>query len=164
MAVSAQLKLDIFKRDKYKCKQCGTSEELTIDHIVPLSLGGKDIDSNLRTLCAPCNVKKGNYNPSWKERIFAWIFTRKEANILRNEMLGTIASKEGMLEQRLKISIQSNVDRAVNSIKMTDELKKFNIDRTQDYNTLISMIRESRKREERLLEMIYMICDYMESK
>lgn len=37
---------------------------MTQDHIVPKSKGGGDEDENLRTMCAPCNEKKGNKLPA----------------------------------------------------------------------------------------------------
>lgn len=37
---------------------------LTIDHIIPLSLGGTWKYSNLQVLCQPCNLKKGNDSES----------------------------------------------------------------------------------------------------
>ncbi|CAB4222903.1 HNHc domain containing protein [uncultured Caudovirales phage] len=52
----------ILKRDGYACQQCGETEgQLHIDHIIPKRLMGKegDVDSNLRTLCRTCNLKKG---------------------------------------------------------------------------------------------------------
>lgn len=33
---------------------------MTQDHIIPRSKGGRDHDDNLRTMCSPCNHKKGN--------------------------------------------------------------------------------------------------------
>ena len=50
----------IFKRDGYRCVFCGATEKLTIDHVKPKSRGGLDDSSNLQTLCARCNSKKGN--------------------------------------------------------------------------------------------------------
>jgi len=48
----------IFKRDRYKCLRCGKDENLSLDHIVPIHLGGENKLSNLQTLCKSCN--------SWK--------------------------------------------------------------------------------------------------
>lgn len=39
---------------------CGESEELTIDHIVPLSRGGSDELTNLRFMCRSHNAQKGD--------------------------------------------------------------------------------------------------------
>ena len=59
----------IFKRDVGRCSLCGKRENLSIDHIIPVSKGGSSDDSNLRTLCMDCNNKKGNreqiVNESW---------------------------------------------------------------------------------------------------
>ncbi len=41
------------------CVQCGATEELTIDHIVPLSLGGTHKRRNCQLLCYACNQIKG---------------------------------------------------------------------------------------------------------
>lgn len=41
------------------CQQCGTEDGLSVDHIVPRSLGGDDSLSNLQVLCGLCNSSKG---------------------------------------------------------------------------------------------------------
>jgi hypothetical protein len=58
----AQLMLALINRDGYICQHpgCGLQEDLTIDHIVPLSKGGSDDLSNLRLLCRKHNSKKGD--------------------------------------------------------------------------------------------------------
>ena len=48
----------IFKRDGYKCLKCGSLTKLSIDHIMPISLGGDNTISNLQTLCTSCNSTK----------------------------------------------------------------------------------------------------------
>lgn len=53
-------------RDDYTCQRCGASNDpdhptnvvLTVDHIVPVSAGGKNVMQNLTTLCALCHSKK----------------------------------------------------------------------------------------------------------
>lgn len=54
------LRLEILKRDGNKCKNCGATEDLTLDHINPRSLGGTNDESNLQTLCRRCNASKNN--------------------------------------------------------------------------------------------------------
>jgi 5-methylcytosine-specific restriction endonuclease McrA len=42
------------------CFNCGSTNRLTIDHIIPLSRGGTHSIGNLMTLCSQCNFSKGN--------------------------------------------------------------------------------------------------------
>lgn len=64
--MTSSLRQKIKERDNYTCKNCGVSIEqepnllLEIDHIFPLSKGGKTEEENLQTLCWKCNRKKGN--------------------------------------------------------------------------------------------------------
>ena len=54
---------NILKRDGYRCQYCNAREDLTIDHVIPRSRGGRDTWKNLVTSCASCNIKKGNRTP-----------------------------------------------------------------------------------------------------
>ncbi|WP_026167191.1 HNH endonuclease [Balneola vulgaris] len=54
---------NIMRRDGFKCQYCGKKSNLTIDHVLPKSRGGKDTWENLTTACDKCNVKKGNRTP-----------------------------------------------------------------------------------------------------
>lgn len=54
---------NIFKRDNHRCQYCGTTEELTLDHVVPKSRGGKTNWDNLATACKRCNSRKGDDTP-----------------------------------------------------------------------------------------------------
>jgi hypothetical protein len=52
------------------CQKCGGKENLTIDHIVPLSLGGENSYKNVWTLCRECNLMKGQGTISEKEKLY----------------------------------------------------------------------------------------------
>lgn len=57
---------NIFLRDRNQCQYCGKvlpKQELTIDHVIPRSRGGKDSWDNLVLACLQCNLKKGNRTP-----------------------------------------------------------------------------------------------------
>ncbi len=60
MRISEELRNEIYERDGWKCLECGSIENLTLDHIIPFSRGGKTEKNNLRTLCRRCNTKKGS--------------------------------------------------------------------------------------------------------
>lgn len=57
---------NVFKRDNKKCVYCGNSkrQELTIDHLIPQSKGGKNEWNNLVTCCKTCNNNKGDMDAS----------------------------------------------------------------------------------------------------
>ncbi len=53
-------RLEIFRRDEWRCQYCGTiSRAMTIDHVLPKHLGGQHTWSNLVTACPACNHRKG---------------------------------------------------------------------------------------------------------
>lgn len=54
----------IFKRDGHECQYCGSKRNLTIDHVIPRSKGGKNTWSNMVTCCSRCNGYKGDRTPS----------------------------------------------------------------------------------------------------
>jgi hypothetical protein len=54
---------DIFGRDGWQCQICQAEldeDTATIDHIVPLALGGSDTSENVRTACRSCNSRRGS--------------------------------------------------------------------------------------------------------
>lgn len=73
----------LYKRDNNECAYCGSKKELTIDHILPKSRGGKNSWSNLITCCLPCNLKKGDKTP--EEAKMPLLFTPKIPSFLSND-------------------------------------------------------------------------------
>lgn len=57
--VPPEVRVLVYARDNHRCVECGTDEDLSLDHIVSRSRGGSDHESNLQTMCRPCNGKKG---------------------------------------------------------------------------------------------------------
>lgn len=56
-------KTNVYLRDVYHCQYCNervTNKTATMDHVIPLSKGGKTRWDNIITACAPCNSKKAN--------------------------------------------------------------------------------------------------------
>ena len=53
------MRAQVWRRDDGRCVQCGSRENLHIDHIVPVSKGGATSVPNLQVLCQSCNLSKG---------------------------------------------------------------------------------------------------------
>jgi len=70
---------NILKRDSFACQYCGRKAPnviLEVDHIIPVSKGGSNNPSNLKTACIGCNhekhnkmeISKGGDNPKWQRK------------------------------------------------------------------------------------------------
>lgn len=57
--ISRELREKVLKRDKYRCRYCGTYEPpFHLDHVYPVIRGGETSMENLVTSCARCNQRK----------------------------------------------------------------------------------------------------------
>lgn len=59
-------RFNVFLRDSFVCQYCGDgfpSEDLTFDHVIPRSRGGRTTWENVVTACQDCNLAKGNRLP-----------------------------------------------------------------------------------------------------
>jgi len=57
-------RFNVFLRDRFHCQYCGgnfATNELTFDHVVPRSKGGRTTWDNVVTACAGCNLMKGGH-------------------------------------------------------------------------------------------------------
>ena len=62
--MNEDIRYNVLKRDNFTCVLCGATArdgaKLQVDHIIPVSKGGKTVMSNLQTLCEKCNKGKNN--------------------------------------------------------------------------------------------------------
>ena len=59
-------RFNVFLRDGFVCQYCGgrfPTQDLTFDHVIPRSRGGKTTWENVVTACSGCNLEKGNRLP-----------------------------------------------------------------------------------------------------
>lgn len=66
MAVTKRTRFEVLKRDNYTCRYCGGKAPdviLTVDHVLPVALGGTDDPSNLVAACRDCNAGKSSTAP-----------------------------------------------------------------------------------------------------
>jgi 5-methylcytosine-specific restriction endonuclease McrA len=61
--MNANVRYQVLSRDNSRCRRCGASSRthgvvLHVDHIIPVSKGGKTVLNNLQTLCEACNLGK----------------------------------------------------------------------------------------------------------
>lgn len=56
-------RFNVFLRDGFECAYCGSGEDLTFDHVIPRSKGGRTSWENIVAACSPCNLRKGGRLP-----------------------------------------------------------------------------------------------------
>ena len=59
-------RFNVFLRDRFTCQYCGEpfpTHDLTFDHVIPRSRGGRTTWDNVVTACSPCNLVKGDHLP-----------------------------------------------------------------------------------------------------
>lgn len=100
---------EILKRDGYACTYCSAKEDLTADHVVPLTRGGTNDRSNLTACCIPCNTKKSNklvseWLPNSSTRFHADVHQIPPDNSKPPLILTSLSSTGEILEERKKSS------------------------------------------------------------
>ncbi|MEV0773855.1 HNH endonuclease [Nocardia salmonicida] len=66
MAVTKRVRYEVLRRDNHTCRYCGAKAgdaPLTVDHVVPVALGGGDDPANLVAACRDCNAGKTSVAP-----------------------------------------------------------------------------------------------------
>ena len=64
--VTKRLRFEVLRRDGYRCRYCGltaSESELTVDHVLPVALGGRCEADNLVAACKDCNAGKSSASP-----------------------------------------------------------------------------------------------------
>lgn len=102
--ISDDVRGRIIERDGNKCLACGGTDNLQIDHIVPVRLGGKNDFNNLQTLCISCNSKKNLSTADYRE----FVPQATIAKIGRNDKCPCSSGKKYKLCCMRKIATMQN--------------------------------------------------------
>ena len=82
--LAAFTRFNLFLRDEFACQYCGEKGELTFDHVIPRSRGGRTTWENVVASCGPCNLRKGSRTPSQVGMSLAKAPRRPTASELQN--------------------------------------------------------------------------------
>lgn len=64
MTLNKRTRFEVLKRDDYTCRYCHSADRpMTVDHVIPVALGGSDKPSNLVAACVECNNGKASSHP-----------------------------------------------------------------------------------------------------
>lgn len=53
-------RFNLFLRDEFTCQYCGSKGDMTFDHVIPRTRGGRTTWENVVAACGPCNLRKGS--------------------------------------------------------------------------------------------------------
>ena len=104
--ISQRVRAEVLDRDGSTCQMCGKTPgdidpetgrkvRLHIGHVVDKSLGGKDVASNLRTLCSTCNQGAKNLTLEKPSRIWLLSQVRRAGTEEQRAVYDWLAKKFG---------------------------------------------------------------------
>lgn len=101
--ITSEKRLRVYQRDGFKCIKCKSSENLTLDHIVPVFEGGTNVFENLQTMCFPCNKRKGSkfHIPFFKKLKRIW-YIHDYVQVYKEEMCGMVSVGNGNANKRIE--------------------------------------------------------------
>jgi len=117
MAVSKRLRYEILRRDNHACRYCGATAPhvtLTVDHVVPVALGGTDDPTNLVAACSDCNSGKSSTPPG------AALVRDVSADAVRWANAMKRAAHLAMLDREKRDEALADFDEAWTRYKVTD--------------------------------------------
>lgn len=59
LGIPEEVRRAVWRRDEGQCQNCGSTELLQFDHVIPVTMGGSSTVENLQLLCSNCNREKG---------------------------------------------------------------------------------------------------------
>jgi len=135
--IPRRLRHEVFKRDGYRCRECGASKDeisLEIDHILPVAKGGTNDIDNLQTLCRECNRMKHTDE---------WVGGETDFDVAKNELIN--------LQEQLQNANERLNNATTDYEKLDYEFKVMKLkDDIDEVNNLINI---SNKKENEILRI-----------
>ena len=154
--IPRKLRHEVFKRDGYRCRECGASKDetsLEIDHITPVARGGTNDIDNLQTLCRECNRMKHTDE---------WVGGETDLEVAENELS---ALEKQLLEAKEKLKLANNEDDEIEYKfevkKLTDDMDdvKSKIDKINKKSETESLKKQLAKNKDKALKILYVELD-----
>ena len=160
--IPRKLRHEVFKRDGYRCRECGASKDetsLEIDHIVPVAKGGTNDIDNLQTLCRECNRMKHTDE---------WIGGETDLEVAQNEL---IILEENLQNAKTSLKNTTNEEEILDFKFIVKKLEKEQIpnvknkidkliQKEKNHEKKLKLQQEKNKNNERLFKKIYVEIDY----
>jgi len=152
--IPRQLRHKVFKRDGYRCKECGASNKetkLEIDHIKPVARGGTNHIDNLQTLCKECNRAK--YTDEWVGGISTSEELIKELNYSKSQLID--------LKSRLLTSSNENeiIECKYQILKLEEKISKIEEQLNELSDDVLEANKSNQELKEKLFKMLYVSLD-----
>lgn len=114
--VRVTLREDIYRRDCGLCRYCAirlTREQATVDHVVPVSKGGRSTLHNLVLACSPCNLRKGDMTLAQARRRIGMELREPSLGPAAEGPLPSMAWKTPPRRKRRSVFDDNNDERAI---------------------------------------------------
>jgi hypothetical protein len=128
MSISKRIRFEIFKRDGFACRYCGSHPPdvlLEVDHLHPISAGGSNDEMNLITSCMDCNRGKS-------AKLLGDVKPRPDADLAYLEIEQESAELRRYLESKKhKFALQAEVISAITEFAELHLPRGYNLDEDQ---------------------------------
>ena len=152
--IPRQLRHKVFKRDGYRCKECGASNKetkLEIDHIKPVARGGTNHIDNLQTLCKECNRAK--YTDEWVGGISTSEELNKELSYLKSQLID--------VKNKLLSSTNENeiIEYKYQILKLEEKIPKIEKQLYELSDEVLEVNKSNQELKEKLFKLLYVSLD-----
>ena len=147
--IPRKLRHEVFKRDGYRCRECGASKDetsLEIDHIVPVAKGGTNDIDNLQTLCRECNRMK--HTDEWVGGETDYETAKQRLDFLKNQIIDIKLKLEQSTNEDDKIEYEYQLMKLEEKLPIVES--EFN-NQQQLYNKQ-QKLSEAKKKEKKCIE------------